>query len=136
MKSKPIASQPGSRASNEAIEFMEAMENYRRENRRPFPTWSEVLEVLRLLGYRKRGGAAAKETDGGWRRRCAELKAERDRLQLELLKLQEDYASVRKAVILLMREDVEFDEEELLAQVGKGQSLEEFVSQLEAEAAS
>ena len=27
---------------------MKAMERYKRENRRPFPTWSEVLEVLRL----------------------------------------------------------------------------------------
>lgn len=34
-------------------EFMKAMDRYKRENRRPFPTWSEVLEVLRSLGYRK-----------------------------------------------------------------------------------
>ena len=33
--------------------FMRAMDRYKRENRRPFPTWSEVLEVLRSLGYRK-----------------------------------------------------------------------------------
>jgi hypothetical protein len=33
--------------------FMRAMERYKRENRRPFPTWSEVLEVLVSLGYRK-----------------------------------------------------------------------------------
>jgi len=32
---------------------MRAMDQYKRENRRPFPTWSEVLEVLRALGYRK-----------------------------------------------------------------------------------
>jgi len=32
---------------------MKAMERYKRENRRPFPTWSEVLEVLSSLGYRK-----------------------------------------------------------------------------------
>jgi hypothetical protein len=29
------------------------MDLYKRANRRPFPTWSEVLEVLRALGYRK-----------------------------------------------------------------------------------
>ncbi len=34
-------------------DFMKAMDRYKRENRRPFPTWSEVLEVLRSLGYRK-----------------------------------------------------------------------------------
>jgi hypothetical protein len=39
--------------SNEEIEFMKAMDQYKRDNRRPFPTWSEVLEVLRALGYRK-----------------------------------------------------------------------------------
>ena len=35
------------------VEFMKAMDQYKRDNRRPFPTWSEVLEVLRALGYRK-----------------------------------------------------------------------------------
>ncbi len=53
-------------------EFMKAMDRYKRENRRPFPTWSEVLEVLRSLGYRRvaeptplpgRGSAAVRATD-------------------------------------------------------------------------
>jgi hypothetical protein len=35
------------------IDFMKAMDQYKRDNRRPFPTWSEVLEVLHSLGYRK-----------------------------------------------------------------------------------
>ena len=39
--------------SEEEIAFMKAMDQYKRDNRRPFPTWSEVLEVLRALGYRK-----------------------------------------------------------------------------------
>jgi len=39
--------------NNEEIDFMKAMDQYKRDNRRPFPTWSEVLEVLRALGYRK-----------------------------------------------------------------------------------
>jgi hypothetical protein len=38
---------------DEATSFKKAMDRYKRENRRPFPTWSEVLEVLRSLGYRK-----------------------------------------------------------------------------------
>jgi len=37
----------------EEVEFMNAMDRYRREANRPFPTWSEVLEVLKSLGYRK-----------------------------------------------------------------------------------
>lgn len=39
--------------TEEETEFMKAMDRYKRDNRRPFPTWSEVLEVLRALGYRK-----------------------------------------------------------------------------------
>src|SRR5262249_17395611 len=39
--------------TDEEISFIKAMDQYKRDNRRPFPTWSEVLEVLRALGYRK-----------------------------------------------------------------------------------
>ena len=36
------------------IEFMNAIEEYKRANGRMFPTCSEVLEVLQKLGYEKR----------------------------------------------------------------------------------
>jgi hypothetical protein len=39
--------------TEEEIIFMKAMDQYKRDNRRPFPTWSEVLEVLHALGYRR-----------------------------------------------------------------------------------
>jgi hypothetical protein len=39
--------------NDDEIAFMKAMDQYKRSNRRPFPTWSEVLEVLHALGYRK-----------------------------------------------------------------------------------
>jgi hypothetical protein len=39
--------------SEDESEFMKAMDRYKRENRRPFPTWSEVLEVLMSMGYRR-----------------------------------------------------------------------------------
>jgi hypothetical protein len=39
--------------NNEEIEFLKAMEDYKRDFRRPFPTWSEVLEVLKAMGYRR-----------------------------------------------------------------------------------
>lgn len=45
--------------SEEEIVFMKAMDQYKRANRRPFPTWSEVLEVLYALGYRKTAEASA-----------------------------------------------------------------------------
>lgn len=34
-------------------EFILAMESYKKQSGRMFPTWSEVLEVLRDLGYAK-----------------------------------------------------------------------------------
>lgn len=41
--------------SDEEREFLQAMDRYKREKKRPFPTWSEALAVLRELGYRKVG---------------------------------------------------------------------------------
>ena len=42
------------RAYTEAeMEFMMAMNEYKRRSGRMFPTWSEVLEVLQGLGYEK-----------------------------------------------------------------------------------
>ena|SRR5258708_2518850 len=35
------------------LEFMRAMQDYKQSSGRMFPTWSEVLEVLRDLGYEK-----------------------------------------------------------------------------------
>ena len=35
------------------LEFMFAVEKYKRTSGRMFPTWSEVLEVLKGLGYEK-----------------------------------------------------------------------------------
>jgi hypothetical protein len=39
--------------SADQVEFMKAMDLYKRRSGRQFPTWSEVLEVLENLGYRK-----------------------------------------------------------------------------------
>ena len=39
--------------SGDEIEFMKAMDEYKRKSGRMFPTWSEVLEVVRSLGYTK-----------------------------------------------------------------------------------
>ncbi|MEE9403985.1 MAG: hypothetical protein V3V20_03760 [Algisphaera sp.] len=33
--------------------FIKAVDAFKRVNQRPFPTWTEVLEVIRKLGYRK-----------------------------------------------------------------------------------
>ena len=39
--------------SGDEIEFMRAMDDYKRDSGRQFPTCSEVLEVIRSLGYFK-----------------------------------------------------------------------------------
>ena len=39
--------------TDEQFEFLLAIEEYKRKNARPFPTWTEVLEVIKALGYRK-----------------------------------------------------------------------------------
>jgi len=33
--------------------FILAINEYKRVNRRPFPTWTEVLDLIKALGYRK-----------------------------------------------------------------------------------
>jgi len=37
----------------EQFEFVMAIDEYKRANKRPFPSWTEVLEVIKYLGYRK-----------------------------------------------------------------------------------
>lgn len=39
--------------SAEQFLFVTAIDAFKRVNNRPFPTWTEVLEVIRKLGYRK-----------------------------------------------------------------------------------
>ncbi|MBN2181882.1 MAG: hypothetical protein JW715_08195 [Sedimentisphaerales bacterium] len=39
--------------SEEQFAFLMAIDEYKRKNTRPFPTWTEVLEVIKALGYRK-----------------------------------------------------------------------------------
>ncbi len=37
----------------ELLEFIKAVEEYKRVNNRPFPSWSEVYELILYLGYRR-----------------------------------------------------------------------------------
>ncbi len=39
--------------TDDEIEFMRAMDDYKRRAGRQFPTWSEVLEVLKSMGYKR-----------------------------------------------------------------------------------
>jgi hypothetical protein len=56
------------------VEFMLAMKEYKQTSGRMFPTWSEVLEVLRDLGYEKVVVGDLKEV-GGERRTPAGVAA-------------------------------------------------------------
>lgn len=39
--------------TNEQFMFIQAIDAFKKANDKPFPTWTEVLEVIRKLGYRK-----------------------------------------------------------------------------------
>lgn len=39
--------------TEEQFEFIMAINEYKRVNRRPFPSWTEVLDIITALGYRK-----------------------------------------------------------------------------------
>lgn len=39
--------------NEEQLEFLKAIDEYKRVNARPFPTWTEVLDLVLFLGYRK-----------------------------------------------------------------------------------
>jgi hypothetical protein len=62
--------------SLDEIEFMQAMDSYKRSSGRMFPTCSEILEVIRSLGYAKANhqsdgeGAEASPTPGEEPQRC------------------------------------------------------------------
>jgi len=42
--------------TDEQFEFIMAINEHKRVNRRPFPTWTEVLDVIQALGYRRVAG--------------------------------------------------------------------------------
>lgn len=50
-KGHPTTSEPN--YTVEELEFMKAIEAFKNRSGRKFPTWSEVLRVVRLLGYVK-----------------------------------------------------------------------------------
>jgi hypothetical protein len=39
--------------NTEQFEFVMAIETYKKVNRRMYPTWTEILEIVNQLGYRK-----------------------------------------------------------------------------------
>ncbi|NRA96554.1 MAG: hypothetical protein HRU14_10140 [Planctomycetes bacterium] len=37
----------------EALDFIKAIEDYKAAKERPFPSWTEVLQIVKAIGYRK-----------------------------------------------------------------------------------
>ncbi len=53
--------------SNSEMEFLQAMQDYKKSSGRMFPTWSEVLEVIKKLGYEKPAGLITAPAEDGQR---------------------------------------------------------------------
>ena len=43
----------GEKGDLEVLEFIQAVDRYKRKTQKAFPTWSEILGILKSLGYRK-----------------------------------------------------------------------------------
>ncbi len=39
--------------TDEELEFIRAVNDYKQQYNKPFPTWSEILHILKSMGYRK-----------------------------------------------------------------------------------
>ena len=50
---KPISKPPKLDMNSDVMEFIAAIDAYRQEYHRPFPGWSEILFVVKKLGYKK-----------------------------------------------------------------------------------
>lgn len=51
--------------STDEVEFINAINDYKAKFNRPFPTWSEVLHVLRTMGYLREGVQVTVPSEGG-----------------------------------------------------------------------
>jgi len=91
-------------------------------------------------GKRSPSKARGPVTDPGhWQHLCDVLREERDRLQMEVAQLRAERDQYKNAVYALLWEtakDIEIDKKAILAQMGQGQPLEEFIAELEAQGES
>ncbi len=54
-KPKRITANRPDEMKADVLEFITAIDEYKRIHQRPFPTWSEVLDIVKALGYGKVG---------------------------------------------------------------------------------
>ncbi|QDV07399.1 hypothetical protein Poly30_29230 [Planctomycetes bacterium Poly30] len=54
-KPAPASTKPD-QMPDDVLEFIQAIDDYKRLEGRPFPTWSEVLDIVKDLGYQRQNG--------------------------------------------------------------------------------
>ena len=54
-KPAPLSTKPD-QMPGDVLEFIQAIDDYKRVEGRPFPTWSEVLDIVKELGYERKAG--------------------------------------------------------------------------------
>ena len=52
VKPAPLKTKPD-QMPKDVLEFIQAVDDYKRLEGRPFPTWSEVLDIVKELGYER-----------------------------------------------------------------------------------
>ncbi|MHC4635933.1 MAG: hypothetical protein ACYTBP_00815 [Planctomycetota bacterium] len=62
-RSEPRKAAEEGQMSDEQFEFLMAVDEYKKKNSRPFPTWTEILELIKALGYRKVAEPQSLDTD-------------------------------------------------------------------------
>jgi hypothetical protein len=119
-------------SSEDEIEFLKAMAEYKRANRRPFPTWSEVLGVLRTLGYGKKEQLTRTgDPQADLRLLCSTLLEERDQQQVTIAELRRENSYLKSNLGNLMFEDIEIDKEKMLLEASKEPSILELIAEVE-----
>ncbi len=51
--SRPTAATKPNEMEPDVLEFIQAIDDYKRHAGRPFPSWSEILEIVKCLGYER-----------------------------------------------------------------------------------
>lgn len=50
---KQLAPPPAERNESEVMEFLKAIDTFKRKTGKLFPSWSDILDIVKSLGYRK-----------------------------------------------------------------------------------
>jgi hypothetical protein len=56
MEEEKLLEHVGEQMDLDTLEFIQAIDRFKRKTQKLFPSWSEILQILRSLGYRKVDG--------------------------------------------------------------------------------